>query len=54
MLGAERIGLHLTDGDQLDPEHSTVALVLHHPEATYFSAHQTTREMERNEMAAAL
>jgi 5-methyltetrahydrofolate--homocysteine methyltransferase len=54
MLGADRIGLHLTDGDQLDPEHSTVALVIHHPEATYFSAHQTTREAERNEMAAAL
>jgi hypothetical protein len=44
----------LTDGDQLDPEHSTVALVIHHPEASYFSAHQTTREAERNEMAAAL
>jgi 5-methyltetrahydrofolate--homocysteine methyltransferase len=54
MLGAERIGLHLTDGDQLDPEHSTVALVIHHPEATYFSAHQTTREAERSQMAAAL
>jgi 5-methyltetrahydrofolate--homocysteine methyltransferase len=53
MLGADRIGLSLTDGDQLDPEHSTVALVIHHPEATYFSAHQTTREAERNEMAAA-
>jgi 5-methyltetrahydrofolate--homocysteine methyltransferase len=53
ILGAERIGLQLTEGDQLDPEHSTVALVIHHPEAKYFSAHHGPREAERNEMAAA-
>jgi 5-methyltetrahydrofolate--homocysteine methyltransferase len=36
LLGAERIGVALTEGDQLDPEQSTSALVLHHPKATYF------------------
>jgi 5-methyltetrahydrofolate--homocysteine methyltransferase len=44
ILGASRVGLHLTEGDQLDPEHSTVALVVHHPEAKYFAVHQGGRE----------
>jgi 5-methyltetrahydrofolate--homocysteine methyltransferase len=38
LLPCERIGLHLTEGFQLVPEQSTVAFVVHHPEATYFSA----------------
>jgi 5-methyltetrahydrofolate--homocysteine methyltransferase len=54
LLGADRIDLRLTDGDQLDPAESTVALVVHHPEVKYFSAHQVDRETVRNEMAAAL
>ncbi|MEB3298784.1 MAG: vitamin B12 dependent-methionine synthase activation domain-containing protein, partial [Candidatus Sericytochromatia bacterium] len=33
----ERTGMTLTEACQLVPEQSTVALVLHHPEATYFS-----------------
>ena len=38
LLQAEdRIGLRLTESDMLDPEHSTVAMVVHHPEAKYFS-----------------
>jgi 5-methyltetrahydrofolate--homocysteine methyltransferase len=38
LLEAERrIDLRLTESDMLDPEHSTVAMVVHHPEATYFS-----------------
>jgi len=37
LLGIERIGLELTDGYQLDPPHSTEALVMHHPQASYFS-----------------
>ena len=38
LLQAEqRIGLRLTESDMLDPEHSTVAIVVHHPQATYFS-----------------
>jgi 5-methyltetrahydrofolate--homocysteine methyltransferase len=54
ILGAERIGLKLTEGDQLDPEHSTVALVVHHPEAKYFAVHQPGQGSPLNEMAAAL
>jgi 5-methyltetrahydrofolate--homocysteine methyltransferase len=37
LLGAEQIGLQLTDEDQLDPEQSTSAIVVHHPQAKYFS-----------------
>jgi len=38
LLEAEqRIDLRLTESDTLDPEHSTVAIVVHHPEATYFA-----------------
>jgi 5-methyltetrahydrofolate--homocysteine methyltransferase len=31
------IGVALTDEYMLDPEQSTSAIVLHHPEAKYFS-----------------
>ncbi len=37
LLGAERIGVALSEGDQLHPEQSTSAIVLHHPQAKYFS-----------------
>ena len=37
LLGAERIGLTLSDGHKLHPEQSTSAIVLHHPQAKYFS-----------------
>jgi 5-methyltetrahydrofolate--homocysteine methyltransferase len=37
LLGAERIGVELSDEFQLHPEQSTSAIVLHHPEAKYFS-----------------
>ena len=37
LLRAQEIGLTLTDEDQLDPEQSTSAIVLHHPQAKYFS-----------------
>ncbi len=36
LLGAERIGITLTDEFQLNPEQSTSAIVLHHPQAKYF------------------
>src|SRR5579864_4297482 len=32
-----QIGLTLTDSDNLDPEHSTAAIIVHHPQAKYFS-----------------
>jgi 5-methyltetrahydrofolate--homocysteine methyltransferase len=38
LLEAQRlIGVTLTEGDQLDPEHSTAAIVVFHPEASYFA-----------------
>jgi 5-methyltetrahydrofolate--homocysteine methyltransferase len=38
LLGAERIGVRLSEEFQLAPEQSTDALIVHHPEAKYFSA----------------
>ena len=38
LLGAERIGVHLSEEFQLDPEQSTSAIIFHHPEAAYFNA----------------
>jgi 5-methyltetrahydrofolate--homocysteine methyltransferase len=37
LLHAEEIGVGLTEEDQLDPEQSTSAIVVHHPQAKYFS-----------------
>jgi 5-methyltetrahydrofolate--homocysteine methyltransferase len=37
LLNAEEIGVTLSEGDQLDPEQSTSAIVVHHPQAKYFS-----------------
>ncbi|MDP6705024.1 MAG: methionine synthase [Alphaproteobacteria bacterium] len=37
LLDAERIGLEMGESDQLYPEQSTSAIVLHHPQARYFS-----------------
>jgi 5-methyltetrahydrofolate--homocysteine methyltransferase len=38
LLGADRIGVVLGDEDQLWPEESTTAIVIHHPQARYFTA----------------
>jgi 5-methyltetrahydrofolate--homocysteine methyltransferase len=38
LLGAERIGVGLSEEFQLDPEQSTSAIIFHHPEAAYFNA----------------
>jgi cobalamin-dependent methionine synthase I len=37
LLRADEIGITLTEEDQLDPEQSTSAIVVHHPQAKYFS-----------------
>jgi 5-methyltetrahydrofolate--homocysteine methyltransferase len=37
LMGFSQIGVGLTESYQLVPEHSTSALVVHHPEARYFS-----------------
>jgi 5-methyltetrahydrofolate--homocysteine methyltransferase len=36
MLRAEDIGLSLSHGFAVEPEQSTVAIVAHHPQASYF------------------
>ncbi|MFE9932660.1 methionine synthase [Streptomyces sp. NPDC005533] len=38
LLRPERIGVRLSEEFQLHPEQSTDAIVIHHPEATYFNA----------------
>ncbi|MDQ6651217.1 MAG: methionine synthase, partial [Acidobacteriota bacterium] len=37
LLDPNRIGVELTEEFQLDPEQSTSAIIVHHPEAKYFS-----------------
>jgi len=37
LLQPERIGVELTDEFMLDPEQSTSAIIVHHPEAKYFN-----------------
>jgi 5-methyltetrahydrofolate--homocysteine methyltransferase len=38
LLGAERIGLGISEEFMLEPEQSTSAIVVHHPQAKYFNA----------------
>ncbi|MBY0406408.1 MAG: hypothetical protein K2Q01_01860, partial [Rickettsiales bacterium] len=37
LLGADKIGVELSDEYQLHPEQSTSAIVVHHPQAKYFN-----------------
>ncbi len=38
LVGAQRIGVEVSDGFQLHPEQSTTAIICHHPQAKYFVA----------------
>ncbi len=38
LIDPTRIGCHLTENWQIDPEQSTSAIVVHHPQAKYFNA----------------
>ena len=40
LLGLEHIGMTITDGYAPDPEQSTLAMVVHHPQAIYFGTRQ--------------
>jgi 5-methyltetrahydrofolate--homocysteine methyltransferase len=40
LLKPEQIGVHLTEGDMMDPEASVSALVFHHPEGRYFDVNR--------------
>lgn len=37
LLRPERIGVHITEEDQMTPEQTTSAFVVHHPQAKYFT-----------------
>jgi len=37
LLDPARIGVELTEEFQLDPEQSTSAIIIHHPQAKYFN-----------------
>jgi len=41
LLGADRIGVEVSEGFQLHPEQSTTAIVCHHPQAKYFIVRRT-------------
>ena len=38
LLGADRIGITVSEGFQLEPEQTTTAIICHHPQAKYFVA----------------
>ena len=38
LLETDRIGIHMDDSEQLEPEQSTTAITTYHPAAKYFSA----------------
>jgi 5-methyltetrahydrofolate--homocysteine methyltransferase len=46
LLAADRIGLSLTAGNQLLPEQSTAAIVVHHPDAVYFTTGVERKQQE--------
>jgi len=47
----EQMGVDLTSACQLVPEQSTAALIIHHPQATYFSARRRNRLPDREPAA---
>jgi len=53
LLGAESIGLSLSGGYAVEPEQSTVAIVAHHPQATYFGMRSGRIPPERGNGARA-
>lgn len=45
-MPCDAIGMTITEAFQVVSEQSTVALVVHHPEATYFFALSRPKELE--------
>jgi 5-methyltetrahydrofolate--homocysteine methyltransferase len=52
ILPAEEIGVALTESFQIVPEQSTAAIVVHHPQATYFSIGGSVRERAEQDVTA--
>jgi 5-methyltetrahydrofolate--homocysteine methyltransferase len=46
VVPANLIGVELTEGFQLNPEQSTAAIVMHHPEARYFAVYTAQSALE--------
>jgi 5-methyltetrahydrofolate--homocysteine methyltransferase len=44
LLDASAIGVRVTAGYQFDPEQTTAALVVHHPDAKYYALARTGGE----------
>lgn len=51
ILPTDEIGVSLTSAFQLVPEQSTAAIVVHHPQATYFSIGGSARERAETDVA---
>lgn len=51
LLPAEQIGCTLTESFQIVPEQSTAAIVVHHPQAIYFSIGGSARERAEQDVA---
>jgi 5-methyltetrahydrofolate--homocysteine methyltransferase len=54
ILPAEEVGISLTSAFQLVPEQSTAAIVVHHPQATWFSIGGSARERAEADVAEAV
>ena len=54
ILPTEEIGVSLTAAFQLVPEQSTAAIVVHHPQATYFSIGGSARSRADADLASAV
>jgi len=52
LLGAESIGLSLSHGFAVEPEQSTVAIVAHHPQASYYGMKSGRIPPDRSSAAA--
>jgi 5-methyltetrahydrofolate--homocysteine methyltransferase len=50
ILPAAELGITLTESFQIVPEQSTAAIVVHHPQATYFSIGGSVRERAEQDM----
>jgi 5-methyltetrahydrofolate--homocysteine methyltransferase len=51
-LRPEEIGVHLTEGDMMDPEASVSALVFQHPDARYFGVEGSHSRQEKWHLGA--
>lgn len=54
LLPLDEIGVHLTSAHQLVPEQSTAAIVIHHPQAKYFSIGSTLERANQDVSSVAV